>query len=479
MLFGDSATPPEANLLAMRIQPDEGTGAALRGQGTRAGPRRAQRQHGLHLWPVIRPRRRPRRTRRCCSTRCSATRRSSLVPTRSRRHGRSTPLTQIWQEWDREARPTAISASTRPGHGGPKRPTCRWSTTAGAGVGQAGPMIEETTRLEMDLDNLALARAREQRVGLLRAPGRGLELQPPSRRRAPMSAKRCAARPAADPRLAAHMHTRLPSGAHAHQRADARRHRATLGNLGAALAAINALHRRHPSRAVVVTPSDIDGPATMDAHIYAECKLNNRSGAAEMCTEEILIKAGGELAQHLSRVVTPLLIHDLPVAVVARRSVFDQAVQRGHRHRRSAAGRLGRFPGGRRQAPRGHGHRELRTGFQDGHRLAATEPVARARRTVRPSHCSSQSSTTSARCASTSRGRRRHCASPRRRSTSAGWRRAWAGRSRDPLAADDAEAGYFHGAFRRGRREITVELRPVRTTLDGAQRAAGRSSAST
>ncbi len=42
-----------------------------------------------------------------------------------------------------------------------------------------------------------------------------------------------------------------------------------------------------------------------------------------------------------------------------------------------------------------------------------------------------------------------------------------------PLTADDAEAGYLHGAFRRGRREITVELRPVRTTLDGTQRAAG------
>src|SRR5918994_2406671 len=81
-----------------------------------------------------------------------------------------------------------------------------------------------------------------------------------------------------------------------------------------ALAAINALHRRHPSRAIVVTPTDVDGPATMDAHIYAECKLNNRSGA-EMCTEEILIKAGGELAQHLSRGITPLLIHALPVVL--------------------------------------------------------------------------------------------------------------------------------------------------------------------
>ena len=59
---------------------------------------------------------------------------------------------------------------------------------------------------------------------------------------------------------------------------------------------------------------DFDGPAHMDAHIYAECKLNDRSGA-EMCTEQILIKTGGELSQHLARVVTPLLIHDLPVVL--------------------------------------------------------------------------------------------------------------------------------------------------------------------
>lgn len=81
-----------------------------------------------------------------------------------------------------------------------------------------------------------------------------------------------------------------------------------------ALAAINALRQRHPSRAIVVSPGDFDGPATTDAHIYAECKLSDHSGA-EVCTEQLLIKTGGELAQHLSRVVTPLLIHDLPVVL--------------------------------------------------------------------------------------------------------------------------------------------------------------------
>ena len=36
---------------------------------------------------------------------------------------------------------------------------------------------------------------------------------------------------------------------------------------------------------------------------------------SEICTEEILIKVGGELSQHLATAVAPLLIHDLPVVL--------------------------------------------------------------------------------------------------------------------------------------------------------------------
>jgi len=81
-----------------------------------------------------------------------------------------------------------------------------------------------------------------------------------------------------------------------------------------ALAAINALHSRHPSRVIVVSPGDYDGPSALDARIHAECKLSERTGG-EICTEQILVKTGGELSQHLSRVVTPLLIHDLPTVL--------------------------------------------------------------------------------------------------------------------------------------------------------------------
>ncbi|CAN5606632.1 glucose-6-phosphate dehydrogenase assembly protein OpcA [soil metagenome] len=80
------------------------------------------------------------------------------------------------------------------------------------------------------------------------------------------------------------------------------------------MSAINALHQRHPSRAIVISPTDLDGPSSMDADIYAECKLAARTDA-EVCTEQILVKVGGELSQHLARVVSPLLIHDLPVVL--------------------------------------------------------------------------------------------------------------------------------------------------------------------
>jgi glucose-6-phosphate dehydrogenase assembly protein OpcA len=81
-----------------------------------------------------------------------------------------------------------------------------------------------------------------------------------------------------------------------------------------AMATVSTLASRHPSRAVILSPTDPDGPASFESHIYASCQLPER-GSSEICTEEILIKVGGELAQHLSSTVAPLLIHDLPVVL--------------------------------------------------------------------------------------------------------------------------------------------------------------------
>lgn len=81
-----------------------------------------------------------------------------------------------------------------------------------------------------------------------------------------------------------------------------------------AMAAVSTLASRHPSRAIILSPTDPDGPPSFDAHVYASCQLPER-GSSEICTEEILIRVGGELAQHLSSTVAPLLIHDLPVVL--------------------------------------------------------------------------------------------------------------------------------------------------------------------
>jgi glucose-6-phosphate dehydrogenase assembly protein OpcA len=81
-----------------------------------------------------------------------------------------------------------------------------------------------------------------------------------------------------------------------------------------AMTAVSMLAARHPSRAVVLSPTDPDGPADFEAHVSAACQLPER-GSSEICTEEILIRVAGELTGHLASTVAPLLIHDLPVVL--------------------------------------------------------------------------------------------------------------------------------------------------------------------
>jgi glucose-6-phosphate dehydrogenase assembly protein OpcA len=79
-------------------------------------------------------------------------------------------------------------------------------------------------------------------------------------------------------------------------------------------ATIQALTGRHPSRTMIVGSADPDGPSWLDARVEAHCVLP-REGAPETCAEMIHITAGGESGRHLAAIVTPLLIHDLPVTV--------------------------------------------------------------------------------------------------------------------------------------------------------------------
>jgi glucose-6-phosphate dehydrogenase assembly protein OpcA len=87
------------------------------------------------------------------------------------------------------------------------------------------------------------------------------------------------------------------------------------GEVGERVAAIvEGLTGRHPSRTLIVTPADPDGPAWLDAQVQAHCVLPSDT-APETCSELVYLTCGGESGQHLSGLVAPLLIHDLPVTV--------------------------------------------------------------------------------------------------------------------------------------------------------------------
>jgi glucose-6-phosphate dehydrogenase assembly protein OpcA len=79
-------------------------------------------------------------------------------------------------------------------------------------------------------------------------------------------------------------------------------------------ATIQALTGKHPSRTIVVQSADPDGPSWIDARVEAHCILP-REDAPETCAETIHLIAGGEAGRHLSAIVTPLIIHDLPTTV--------------------------------------------------------------------------------------------------------------------------------------------------------------------
>ncbi len=75
---------------------------------------------------------------------------------------------------------------------------------------------------------------------------------------------------------------------------------------------VSRLAGRHPSRTLIVLLADPDGPPWLDGRIQAHCMLP-RADAPESCTEMIFLTAGGETGRHLGALVTPLLVHDLPV----------------------------------------------------------------------------------------------------------------------------------------------------------------------
>ena len=81
-----------------------------------------------------------------------------------------------------------------------------------------------------------------------------------------------------------------------------------------AVATIQALTGRHPSRTLLITSADPDGPAWLDARVEAHCVLP-REDSPEICAEMVILTAGGEAGRHLAALVTPLVVHDLPVTL--------------------------------------------------------------------------------------------------------------------------------------------------------------------
>ncbi len=95
---------------------------------------------------------------------------------------------------------------------------------------------------------------------------------------------------------------------------------------------ISELTGRHPSRTLIVSAADPDGPSWLDAQIQAFCVVP-REDAAETCAEMIYLTAGGEAGRHLQSLVAPLLVHDLPVTVwVPGEPLFESS--RSSRHPR-------------------------------------------------------------------------------------------------------------------------------------------------
>jgi Glucose-6-phosphate dehydrogenase subunit N-terminal domain/Glucose-6-phosphate dehydrogenase subunit C-terminal domain len=88
--------------------------------------------------------------------------------------------------------------------------------------------------------------------------------------------------------------------------------RPELGERAASI--ITALTGRHPSRTIVVSSVDPDGPSWIDGRVQAICMLP-REDAPETCAEFVNLVAGGESGAHLAAIIAPLLVHDLPVTV--------------------------------------------------------------------------------------------------------------------------------------------------------------------
>lgn len=65
----------------------------------------------------------------------------------------------------------------------------------------------------------------------------------------------------------------------------------------------------HPARAIIII-ADGDAPTHIEADVSLQCSAVDRG---QVCAEQVRLSVGGAAAFHLASIVTPLLVHDVPV----------------------------------------------------------------------------------------------------------------------------------------------------------------------
>ena len=76
---------------------------------------------------------------------------------------------------------------------------------------------------------------------------------------------------------------------------------------------ISDLALRHPSRAIVVLADRGQQRHDADRRIEMHCQLPISDGARQVCYEQVLVRASGDVDDRLASAVIPLLVPDLPV----------------------------------------------------------------------------------------------------------------------------------------------------------------------
>jgi glucose-6-phosphate dehydrogenase assembly protein OpcA len=101
--------------------------------------------------------------------------------------------------------------------------------------------------------------------------------------------------------------------------------------------ALLSLGIHHPSRAIVLVADHLAKGDALDARISTHCHVVPTSQTERICYEEVVLTVRGEAAEHLSGVVAPILIHDLPTSAwwpgdpPFASPVFDQLVDVSNR----------------------------------------------------------------------------------------------------------------------------------------------------